>query len=76
MAKKPSVNRATLYAVVREQWSDHVEAASLENAAILGVYLSLARAEEVSGRYQQEMIDKGLGDFFEFSVRATTYYDE
>lgn len=43
---------------------------------VVGVYLSLERAEEIKGKFKQEMKEKKLEDIFDFTVQASTYYDE
>lgn len=64
----PAKHRGTLYAVVRTQ-QDGL-------AVVVGVYLTPDRADEIKARYVQEMKDRGFGGMFQFSVNATTYYDE
>lgn len=68
-------HRGTLFVVVRTAWNDPFTK-EMKGVTALGAYLSLERAEEVQGKYEQEMIDRGLGDFFEFEVQTVTYYDE
>jgi hypothetical protein len=69
-------HRSSVFAVVRERDFGFLEEA-FEFEAIIGAYLTLARAEEVAEASLQEMKDKGMQDGeFKFYVAATTYYDE
>lgn len=68
-------HRSTVFAVVRTQYSDH-EGGGFVTPVTIGVYATATRADEIKGRYEQEMKDKGLFDYFEFEVQASTYYDE
>lgn len=73
MAKTPQ-HRVALFIVVRTQYEE--DSQLFIKPLVLGAYLSIDRAEEIKGKYEQEMRDRGLYDFFEFEVQAATYYDE
>lgn len=46
-------------------------------SAIIGVYLSLQRADEVAASAAQVLREAGASDSdYRFSVKVTTYYDE
>lgn len=70
-------NRQTLFAVVRTQFEEtgHGTYERL-NPVLCGVYHSMDRAEEIQGKHEQEMKDKGFDEFFYFEVQTVTYYDE
>lgn len=74
MAKTPT-NRVSLFAVVRTADYQAGFAHLKVQPTIVGVYLNLERAEEIAGRYAQEMKDKGINGF-NFEVTAATYYDD
>jgi len=77
-------NRDTLFVVVRTEWPEFIDnhltflkgTPPFIKPTSLGAYASLERAEEVQGKYEQEMIDRGLGEFFNFEVQTVTYYEE
>lgn len=74
MAKLPK-NRATVFVVIRtvdmQVGFQHVKI----QPTVVGVYFSLSRAEEIAGRYKQEMDDKGFTGI-NFEVMASAFYDE
>ena len=64
-------HRSNVFAVVRNCY-----APDSGPSHVIGVYLTVERAEEIAGRYTQEMLEKGMSNLFGFGVQATTYYDE
>lgn len=67
-------HRQTVFAVVRTMWSEAEE--GYINPVLCGAYMTLSRAEEVQGKYKQEMKERGLDDIFNFNVQTVTYYEE
>lgn len=66
-----SKHRKTMFAVVREKRSDAV----WEFSGLIGVYVTLQRAEEVESACRQEMRERGFDDF-SFRTKPVTFYDE
>lgn len=68
-------HRGTVYAVVRVDDPNIVVSNPRPRPVLIGVYLTLQRAEEIQGRSAQQFKDMGIGGF-KFEVQPTTYYDE
>lgn len=68
------VHRSSAFVVVREEWEPIVKYWYF--SAIVGVYHSIQRAEEIAGSSAQALRDAGapLG-YYRFTVKASTYYD-
>lgn len=67
-------HRQTLFAVIRE----HDSYGAMCDATLIGVYVTLERADEVRGASEQEFKDR-LGkhaEEFMFSVQPVTFYLE
>lgn len=68
-------HRSSVFTVVREVLDD--DTGGYTFSAVVGVYLTLQRAEEVSAGCLQTFLDAGVPkDRYWFNVEATTYYDE
>lgn len=67
-------HRGTVYAVVREHY-DGDEAWIF--SGIVGVYVTLQRAEEIADSSMQVLRENGFTEnHVRFAVRPVTYYDE
>jgi hypothetical protein len=65
-------NRQTIFCVVR----NHFDNDELLHSLCISATLTLERAEELAGKYTQEVIDRDFQDIFNFEVQTVTYYDE
>lgn len=72
------VHRSSAFVVVREERSDSTDTTSdFIFSAIVGVYQSIQRADEIVGASAQALKEAGApDDVFRFTVRASNYYDE
>lgn len=71
-------HRSTLFTVLRTQKLDpefHDDGTEWVSPTLIGSFYSLEGAEQQSGKYQQEMKEKGFDGFFKFEVQSVTYYD-
>lgn len=67
-------HRSSCFVVVRELLKDSGDDAF---DAVVGVYFSLQRAEEVAGASAQQFRDAGVEEgLYRFTVKASNYYDE
>lgn len=70
-------HRETIFCVVRETYEEEdFGSYHLGSPMICAATHSLERAEELKGKYEQEMKDKDFEDEFLFHVQTTTFYDE
>lgn len=67
-------HRETIFCVVRTAWQR--ETNEFVWPVICASCMSLERAEELKGKYEQEILESGLSEYFQFRVQTTSYYDE
>lgn len=60
-------NRQTIYTIVRTSPGGHVN--------VIDSFATRQRAEEIAAGYDFQFTEKGVKGF-QFTVHATTYYDE